>query len=143
MPGTPVDLDTVTRYLLEAFPGVQTDTTTPDTFFFHGDDHRLPFATLISRDTDFDHASRLDRPGVFRLNLGIGKASFLALFEGPAREVGDLAALDRLMPHPAYGKMYWICVLNPSPGTFERLKPLIAEAHALSARREARARPGL
>ena len=30
----------------------------------------------------------------------------------------DFTALDRIMPHPVYGKMYWVCVLNPSDETF-------------------------
>jgi len=33
------------------------------------------------------------------------------------------------MPHPVYGKMYWVCVLNPSAETFETVKGLLAEAY--------------
>ena len=50
----------------------------------------------------------------------------------------DFAALDQLMPHPTYGNMFWLCVLNPSAGTWEAIKPLIAEAQELAAARLAR-----
>jgi hypothetical protein len=97
----------------------------------------MPFATLVSKDYgDFDHASQLDRPGVFRLNLGVSRDTFRALFGPlPSAEPGrsttdDFAALDRLLPHPVYGPQSWVCVLNPSPETFEAVKPLLAEAYS-------------
>jgi hypothetical protein len=50
----------------------------------------------------------------------------------------DFAALDRLMPHPAYARQSWVCVLNPSTETFEAVKPLLAEAYSRVATRHAR-----
>ncbi len=50
----------------------------------------------------------------------------------------DYAALDRVMPHPVYAAQSWVCVLNPSPETFEAIKPLLAEAYARVADRYAR-----
>ena len=44
----------------------------------------------------------------------------------------DFAAIDVIMPHPVYAWMSWICVLNPSENTFDRLKPLIDEAYTLA-----------
>ena len=41
----------------------------------------------------------------------------------------DFTALDRLMPHPVYAWMGWIAALNPSPETFEAMKPLIQESY--------------
>lgn len=35
------------------------------------------------------------------------------------------------MPHPVYGRMHWICVLNPSEATFEKIKPLLAQAYEI------------
>jgi hypothetical protein len=43
----------------------------------------------------------------------------------------DFAALDQLMPHPAYAPQSWVCVLNPSPETFDTVKPLLAEAWSI------------
>ena len=41
----------------------------------------------------------------------------------------DFSELDRLLPHPVYAWMGWICALNPSRQTFEALKPLIGESY--------------
>ncbi len=47
----------------------------------------------------------------------------------------DFAALDKLIPHPVYGRNHWVSVLNPSESTFESIKPLLHEAHAIAMRR--------
>jgi Family of unknown function (DUF6194) len=80
---------------------------------------------------------------VFRLNIGVSRDTFRALF-GPAPSAEsdksttyDFAALDRLMPHPVYAPQSWVCVLNPSPETFEAVKPLLAEAYSRVAARHA------
>jgi hypothetical protein len=93
----------------------------------------------------FDNASQLNRPHVFRLNIGVSRDTFRALFDPPpgaARDTSanshDFAALDRLMPHPVYAPQSWVCVLNPGPETFEAVKPLLAEAYARAAARHAR-----
>ncbi len=36
---------------------------------------------------------------------------------------------DKILPHPGYAWMSWVCALNPFDATFERLKPLIKEAY--------------
>src|SRR5262249_26259208 len=95
---------------------------------------RFPFATIVTKDYgDFDDASNLDRPGVFRLNIGVGKETYASLFDAGAGH--DFTALDRLMPHPVYGSNHWVCVLNPSEATFETLKPLLREAYDRAAGR--------
>jgi hypothetical protein len=100
---------------------------------------------------EFDRASNLDRPGVFRLNVGVGRETYRSLFgprsggdaAGPADAGHDFAALDRLLPHPVYAPQSWVCVLNPSAETFERVRPLLAEAYEQAAGRHARRRsPG-
>jgi hypothetical protein len=37
---------------------------------------RLPFLTIADSDQDFDDASDLDRDGVFRINIGVGRVTF-------------------------------------------------------------------
>jgi len=106
--------------------------------------HRLPFATIVTKDYgDFDDASHLNRPDVFRLNIGVSRDTFRALF-GPAPSAEsdqstpyDFAAVDRLMPHPVYAPQSFVCVLNPSAETFEAVKPLLADAYARVATRHA------
>ncbi len=45
----------------------------------------------------------------------------------------DFTALDQVMPHPVYGRMYWVCVLNSSEETFEtKVQQLLAEAYDLA-----------
>jgi hypothetical protein len=34
------------------------------------------------------------------------------------------------MPHPIYGWMSWVQILNPSEATFSEIIPLVEEAHA-------------
>jgi hypothetical protein len=87
----------------------------------------------------FDRASNLDRPAVFRLNIGVSKKSYSSLFPDDLQH--DFAALDRLLPHPVYGKNHWVCVLNPSDATFRSLHPLLAGAYGIAAGRQTRKRP--
>jgi hypothetical protein len=151
-----VDQDAIIQYVTDTFAGL--DILRPadgpgagDTFFYHdperkiGPAHQLPFATIVTKDYgEFDNRSQLDRPGVYRLNIGVGREAFRALFgyapgeEPPPGTEYDFAALDRLMPHPLYSTQSYVCVLNPSPATFESVKPLLAEAYALVADRHAR-----
>ena len=56
-----------------------------------------------------------------------------------ARETDyDFTLLDQVLPHPVYGKLYWVCVLNPSDTTFEAMRPLLAEAYELAVGRYAK-----
>ena len=123
--------DDITQHLIDMLGGGHFEVADDNTFFFHGADNKFPFATIVTKDNDFDSASKLNRPGVFRLNVGVGKESFRALFgEQPPIDV-DYTALDRLMPHPVYAKMHWVSVINPSAATFETVKPLLTEARNL------------
>jgi Family of unknown function (DUF6194) len=130
----------LTHYLTSTFANVETSTAFGYTFFFYGDDHKLPFATLASSDNEYDRVSNLDRPGVFRLNIGVGKQTFQALFGTGSVDVSgyDFTALDTIMPHPDYAAQSFICVLSPSAATFERLQPMLAEAYEIARRRYAR-----
>lgn len=148
----------VSRSIITTFAGVDVATDADNTFFFYNPDptvapdHRFPFVTLVTSDL-YDQLSHLSRSSVFRLNIGVSKRTFHSLFGDPphASETGgaaireyDFTALDQVMPHPVYGAMYWVCVLNPSEATFEAsVRPLLAEAYgrAVSAytRRAARA----
>src|SRR5512135_3312551 len=124
----------VAQYILDTFSGVETTTNFGYTFFFYGSERMLPFTTLASSYNEHERISNLDRPGVYRLNIGVSKPSFQSLF-GPGKvDLGnyDFTALDRLMPHPDYYAQSWICVLNPSQATFERVRTFLAEAYELA-----------
>jgi Family of unknown function (DUF6194) len=133
-----MDEASITGYVTTTFDHVNVATNDGDLFYMFDPDPNFPFATLIVKDNDYDNRSQLDRPGIFRLNIGVSKATFQSLFEASDDGDRDYAALDVLMPHPTYGRQYWISVLNPSDATFERLRPMLAEAYDLVVRRNAR-----
>lgn len=132
-----MDEQHITDYITRTFAGVETSTALGYTFFFYGSDRMLPFTTIATADNEGDRVSNLDRPGVFRLNIGVSKPTFQALLGTGKVDVSayDLTALDTIMPHPDYAAQSWICVLNPSDATFEKLQPLLAEAYELAVRR--------
>jgi hypothetical protein len=123
-----------------------------DSFFFYdpegdGDSRRMPFATIVTQDYDgWDTASDLDRPGVFRLNIAVGRTAFEKLTGYPPGEQDaqpvrlDYTALDRLIPHPAYAAQAWVAILNPGEATAGQVRSLLTDAHALAARRHDRRR---
>ena len=132
-----MDATSIRRYIVQTFAGVEVIDGTGGVFFFYGAEHKFPFATLTTSD-EYDQASNLSRPDVFRLNVGVSKATFQALFtEADKQETHDFTALDRLMPHPVYGKMHWVCVLNPSAATFPKARELLAEAYEMAAGKRA------
>ncbi|RZT88126.1 erythromycin esterase [Pseudonocardia sediminis] len=103
-------------------------------WFFSVDGARMPFATIVVHDTPgFDERSALHRPGVFRLNIGVGREEFEALFGTPPAELEqcrpDVSVLDRIVPHPAYGRQGWVAVLNPTDATLPEIDRLLALAH--------------
>ena len=50
----------------------------------------------------------------------------------------DFTETNKIMPHPMYGNMYWICVLNPSEETFQALQPYLTEAYHKAVESEAK-----
>ena len=146
--------DAITQYIAETFDDVEVVVAADDSFFFVNPDglppdHRLPFATLVTTD-QHDSASNLSVPGVYRLNIGVSPGTFRTLFGPPASatdDVGDakrdydFTALDHIVPHPVYGTMFWVGVLNPSPATFDAVRPLLTEAYDRARERRLRTRP--
>jgi hypothetical protein len=128
----------ITTYITTTFARVNVATNEGDLFYMYDPDPMFPFATLITKDNEFDSHSKLDRPGVFRLNIGVGKATFQRLFGAAGSGDHDFTAQDALMPHPVYGRQYWVSVLNPTEATFRGLEPMLAEAYQLVVDRNAR-----
>jgi hypothetical protein len=88
--------------------------------------------TIKEKDGDNDKGSNLDRKGIYRVNIGIKKETFIKLFkEIPERpKAGEIVNMDYdftkanvILPHPVYAWMGWICILNPTEEMFERIKP--------------------
>ena len=91
--------------------------------------HWPNFATIVTTDEHDEGApSDLARPGVFRLNIGVGRETFERLVGSIGAP--EYAVFDRILPHPVYAKQRWVAILNPSDATFrDVVLPLIAEAH--------------
>ena len=132
-----MDESSIANYIAETFPGVETTTNFGYIFFFYKTDHMVPFATIASSDNEYERISNLDRPGVFRLNIGVSRETFQSLFGTEKVDVGnyDFTALDVIMPHPDYSPQNFICLLSPSEATFERIRALLAEAYDIAVRR--------
>ncbi len=130
----------IARYITDTFEGVETTSILGYTFFFYGPERKLPFATLATADNEGDRVSNLDRPGVFRLNIGVSKQTFEALFGSAKGDVSayDFTVLDKIMPHPDYAAQHWVCVLNPSDARSQEVQALLAEAYELDVRRHSR-----
>ena len=137
-----MEQETLAQYIVDTLDGVDVVSADGNSFFFYNPrgadppDHRFPFATIVANDL-YDQASNLDRPGVYRLNLGVSRQTFEGLFGAKADASAseyDFAALDTILPHPVYGSMFWICVLNPNDQTFDTVKPFLAEAHGRAVR---------
>lgn len=133
----------IKEYICSTFEGVKDTDNFGYTFYFYKDDHKLPFVTLASIDNDYDRVSNLDRPGIFRLNIGVSRQSFESLFGSNKVDVSiyDFTTLDTIMPHHDYAAQSFICVLNPSEMTFETLKPLLVEAYEIAQKRYIRRNP--
>ncbi|MEE9491989.1 MAG: DUF6194 family protein [Gammaproteobacteria bacterium] len=125
------------------FDGVIPKSSWGETSLFYNPGKALPngvyFCTIKEKDGDNDKSSNLDRNRVFRLSIGISKESYEKEFGERAKRPGkggiintghDFAELNVLMPHPIYGWMSWVQILNPQEETFEIVLPLIAEAHS-------------
>ena len=104
-------------------------------FFFVGDDHRVGFVTIGYSDNEFDAVSNLNREGVFRVNIGVSKATFDALLGDASTDSIDYSVLNVFLPHPHYAKQHYLSILNPSGENVERTKQLIIEAHAIASKR--------
>ena len=139
----------MSRYITDTFEGVDVVVTEDNSFFFYNPDinlppdHMFPFATIMTNDIN-DQFSNLNRATISRLNIGVSKQTFQSLFglqERPSDTENlsesddndsnfDFTVLDQLMPHPVYGRMHWVCVLNPGQETFEtKVQPLLEEAY--------------
>lgn len=118
-------------YITQQFQNINVVEVDGDLFFMHEKNDKMPFATIVVKDNEYDNVSKLDREGFFRLNIGIDKGSFMSMFEGVTEKKGigayldsgiDFTKEDTLFPHPVYGSMYWVSVVNPSEEMFEGLK---------------------
>jgi hypothetical protein len=144
-----VNANELRRRLTETFDKTTILENDGDTFFIYDPDgdlppeRQMPYVTILT-GSDYEQVSNLSEPGSYRLNIGLTKATYTAMFGQPPTtrdERGvlptgcDYTVRDELMPHPSYASQYWVCVSNPSD--VEALDPLLMEAHEFAARKHA------
>ncbi|MEV0485273.1 DUF6194 family protein [Streptomyces sp. NPDC050508] len=108
-----------------------------DAFFYYAPDGRLPrniqpYGTVVTKNYPDDTASDLDRPGRWRVNIHVDRATFRQLTgEEPRSLTGprDYAAADMVVPHPVYGAQGWVSVVNPGERTTDTVVRLLRSAH--------------
>lgn len=122
-----------------------------DAFFYCAPDGRpprntQPYGTIVTKDYPDDTVSDLDPPGRWRVNVHVGRTAFQELTgeePGSAGRPRDYVAADSVMPHPVYGALGWISVVNPGERTTDTVVQLLRSAHgAARARFERRHEPG-
>ena len=123
--------------------GVVPKSSWGETSLFYNPGLKLPngvyFCTIKENDGDNDKSSNLARDNIYRLSIGLPKERYEQEFgikpprppKGGIVDTGhDFTKTNILMPHPIYAWMSWVCILSPSAETFERISPLIEDAHA-------------
>ena len=132
-----IDESFITSFITSTFENVETTVNMGYTFFFYRDDHMHAFATIASTGNEYERISNLDRPGVYRLNIGVSRETFRSLFGTKKINVSDydFTALDTIMPNPDYSSQFFLCVLSPSEATFEKIRLMLAEAYDIAMKR--------
>ncbi|WP_088962181.1 DUF6194 family protein [Micromonospora purpureochromogenes] len=139
-----MDAGDMKQHICDSYEGVTAVDGGGDTYLVYdplGDlpaDRWLPFATIVTGDR-YDTASALDRPGAWRLNIGLTRARYLSLFPTPPAAV-DHTRADTLLPHPVYAPQHWVCVVDPGPATRDLVSELLADAYDFAVRKHANQR---
>lgn len=136
-----MDQGSVIGHISGTFDGLLVMEASGDTFFIVDpernlpDNRKMPFATVVTGDR-YDDVSDLDRDeATFRLNIGLTKAGYTALFPTPPEGV-DQTAVDVVLPHPIYAGQYWVGIVNPSDTTFRTtVEPMLVEAYEFAVRK--------
>lgn len=140
-----LSVKSIINKLQEKYPGLNSIQSWGETMLVYNPDDLLKrgvyFCTFKEKDGENDSSSKLSRDGVFRMSFGISKQRFLEHFGrsfqrppkgGIIQGDYDFTLCDRLTPHPVYGWMSWVAVINPSEKTFEEIEELLQESYLLA-----------
>lgn len=117
-----------------------------DAFFYYAPDGRIPvnaqpYGTIVTKNYPDDAASDLDAPDRWRVNVHVDRATFQQLTGEEPRSLTrprDYAAADTVTPHPVYGPLGWVSVVNPGERTTDTVAQLLRNAHDAARARFAR-----
>ena len=135
--------ENIVEKITNEFSGVVPKSSWGETSLFYNPGKLLPngvyFCTIKEKNGDNDKASNLDREGIYRLSIGVSKESYESLFGTRPKRPSkggiidtehDFTECNILIPHPIYGWMSWVQILNPTETVFSELLPLIKGAHS-------------
>ena len=130
------------HWILDNYPGVVVLDAYRERSFFFNPNRSLPrgiyFATIKENDGPNDKASYLDREGVYRLSIGVGKRQYVQLFGDVPKQPtkGDTVNIEVdftqtgiFMPHPIYAWLGWVCINNPTNDHVDVLKDYLDIAY--------------
>jgi hypothetical protein len=116
-----------------------------DHFFYYAPDGTVPqntqpYATIVTKDYPGDTLSKLDGEGRWRLNIHAGVAKFEELIGETPRSFRprDFSESDAILPHPVYGELGWVAIVNPGARTMPTALALLRDAHEDARRRAER-----
>lgn len=127
--------------LTKLYPGLVEKSVWGETALFYNPSGLLKRGTYCitfkEKDGENDASSALNREEVeYRMNFKISKSTFLTQFNEPALpgrpakgkiialksgRAFDPTVLDTLIPHPVYGWMSWVSIINPSKESIEAI----------------------
>ncbi|MEU9488385.1 DUF6194 family protein [Streptomyces decoyicus] len=122
-----------------------------DAFFYFAPDGQLPrnvqpYGTIVVKNYPDDTACDLDAPGRWRVNIHVDRATFREFTGEEPRGLTrprDYTAADTVLPHPVYGALGWLAVVNPGEKNTDTVVRLLRGAHdAARARFARRHEPG-
>lgn len=113
------------NHILSTFPEAQAEENFGYRMFFVRDGRKVPFVSIAETDNQYDDVAGLNREGLFRVNIGIGRAAFKRIFPVERTEV-DFGETNSFLPHPHYANQGYICILNPESENIFETEKLIA-----------------
>lgn len=113
-----------------------------DLFFYYAPDGQVPagqpFATVVTKDYPGEPSSELSGADDFRVNIHASGEELRAIVgHDPKEQTRDLdhSVRDVLLPHPVYGQLGWVAVVNPAERSSQHLRHLLTSAHDGAKRR--------
>jgi hypothetical protein len=108
-----------------------------DAFFYYAPDGQVPqnvqpYGTIVTKDYPDDTESRLDEEGRWRVNIHVDRSTFVRLTGEAPRHLTrprDFAAADQINPHPVFGALGWVAIVNPGERTLSTAIELLRDAH--------------
>lgn len=96
-----------------------------------------PYATIVTKDYPDNEQSALNPAGRWRVNVHVGLSRSATLTGGTPGDItaSDFRAADVFLPHPVFGALGWIAVVNPGPQTESTVVELLRAAHGEARRR--------